>query len=143
MSASDLGQFIERYHEALDGIVHGDADPMKRLFSGRDDVTLANPLGPPARGRAQVVQAMERAASNLRDGEDLRFERLAEGATEDLAFIFEIERVRMRIAGSAELTPVALRVTSVFRREEDGWSVAHRQADPIMSPRPAETLIER
>ena len=143
MSASDLEQFIERYHEALGGIVRGDADPMKRLFSQRDEVTLANPLGPPARGRAQVEQAMERAASNFRDGEDLRFERLGEHESGDLAYIFEIERVRMRIAGSDELAPVALRVTSVFRREEDGWRVDHRHADPILSPRPAESIIER
>ena len=143
MSTSDLEQFIERYHEALGGIVRGDAEPMKRLFSERDGVTLANPLGPPARGRAQIEQAMERAASNFRDGEDLRFERLAEHATEDLAYIFEIERVRMRIGGSDQHAPVALRVTSVFRREEDGWRVDHRHADPILSPRPAVSIIER
>jgi ketosteroid isomerase-like protein len=143
MSTSDLDRFIDSYHAALDGIVQGDAEPMKRLFSKRDDVTLANPLGPPARGSAQVGQAMERAASNFRDGEDLRFERLAEHASEDLAFIFEVERVRMRIAGSDELSPVALRVTSVFRREEEGWRVEHRHADPILTPRSAETIIER
>ena len=143
MSASDLEQFIQRYQEALGGIIQGDADPMKRIYSEREEVTLANPLGPPARGRVQVEQAMERAASNFRDGEELRFERLAERATEDLAYIFEIERLRMRIAGSDELTPVALRVTSVFRREQDGWRLEHRHADPIMSPRPAESIIER
>src|SRR5688572_30171990 len=143
MSASDLDQFIQRYHEALGGIVRGDAEPMRRLFSKRDEVTLANPLGPPARGRVEVEQAMVRAASNFRDGQDLRFERLAAHETADLAYIFEIERVRMRIAGSDELTPVALRVTSVFRREADGWRVDHRHADPIMGPRSAETIIER
>ena len=143
MSASDLDRFIQRYHEALGGIVHGDPEPMKRRFSKLDEVTLANPLGPPARGWLEVEQAMVRAASNFRDGQDLRFERLGEHESGDLAYIFEIERVRMRIGGSEELTPVALRVTSVFRREDDGWRVDHRHADPIMSPRLAETIIER
>jgi hypothetical protein len=49
----------------------------------------------------------------------------------------------MRVAGSDELAPVALRTTTNFRREEDGWRTDHRHADPIMSSRPAESLVER
>ena len=30
--------------------VKGNPEPAKELFSRKDDVTLANPLGPPARG---------------------------------------------------------------------------------------------
>ena len=143
MSASDLEQFIERYHQALHAFVKGDAEPMKRLFSQRDQATLANPLGPPVRGRAEIETAMERAASHFRDGQDLRFERLSEHATADMAYIFEVERVRMRIGGSDELAPVALRTTTVFRREDAGWLIDHRHADPITSPRPPESIIER
>ena len=143
MSASDLVQFIGRYHQALGAIVQGDAEPMKQLYSQRDQATLANPLGPPARGRAQIENAMERAASNFRDGEDLRFERLSEYATADMAYIFEIERVRMKIGGSHQLAPVALRTTTVFRREDGGWRIDHRHADPITSPRQPESIIEQ
>ena len=57
---------IEQDHRALDAIVRGDQGPKKAVFSHRDDVTLANPLGPPARGWNQVEEALERAASQLR-----------------------------------------------------------------------------
>ncbi len=143
MSASDLTHFIEQYHQALGAFVKGDAGRVKALFSHRDEATLANPLGPPARGWAQIEEASERAVAQVRDGEGMRFERLSEYATEDLAYIFEIERVRLKVGGSADLAPVALRTTTVFRREEDGWRIDHRHADPIMSPRPAESIIER
>src|SRR5204863_2491954 len=99
------------------------------------DATLANPLGPPARGWNQVAEALERAASQLRDGEPATFERISGHATADLAYIVEIERSRMKVAGSDDMARVSLRVTTVFRREDDGWKAVHRHADPITIPR--------
>ena len=49
-AADDLDQVIEQYHLALDEIMKGSAEGYKRVYSRRDDVTLANPFGPPARG---------------------------------------------------------------------------------------------
>jgi hypothetical protein len=44
----DLDQVIERCQLALGAFVKGDPEPMKEMFSHREDVSLANPLGPPA-----------------------------------------------------------------------------------------------
>jgi len=123
MSSSDLTQVIEQYHQALNAFVKGDPEPAKKLFSRRDDVTLANPLGPPARGWTQVEQTMERAASQLREGEPTRFERISDYATADLAYILEIERVRMKVGGADAKAPVSLRVTTIFRREDAEWRI--------------------
>ena len=62
---------------------------------------------------------MERAASQLREGEPTRFERISDYATADLAYILEIERVRMKLGGADEMAPVSLRVTTIFRREDE------------------------
>ena len=101
------------------------------MFSQREDVTLANPLGPVARGRAAVEERLERAASNYRDGELTGFEQIAKYETPELAYLVEVERVRAKVGGREELAPVALRVTSIFRPEGDTWKVVHRHADPI------------
>ena len=69
MTGSDLDLIVEQYHRALDAFVRGDPAPNKQLFSRLDDVTLANPLGPPARGWSQVENTMERASSQLAEGE--------------------------------------------------------------------------
>jgi ketosteroid isomerase-like protein len=59
----------------------------------------------------------------------------------DLAYIVELERFETKVGGADEITPVALRVTSIFRRESGEWKLLHRHADPISSARPAESVI--
>ena len=143
MSASDLAQIIEQYHQAVAAVGKGDPEPVKELFSRRDDVTLANPLGPAVRGWDQVAQTIERAASQLRDGEAIAFERTSEYATADLAYMVEVERDRLKVGGGDEMVSTSLRVTTIFRREDDAWRVVHRHADPITSPRPVESVVDQ
>lgn len=143
MPTSALAQFIEQYHQAVEAFVKGDPEPQKRLWSWRDDITLANPLGPPVRGWRQVDVALDRAASLLQDGEILGSERVAEMETADLAYIVEIERDRVRVGAAEEFAPVSPRVTSIFRREETVWRIVHRHADPITAARPIESIVER
>jgi ketosteroid isomerase-like protein len=142
MPESDPGLLVEQYHQALDAFVTGDPAPQKKLFSRQEDVTLANPLGPPARGWAEVEKILERAASLLREGEPCRFERISGYTGTDLAYMVEIERTRAKVGGSADVSPIALRVTTIFRLEDGGWKVLHRHADPVTSPRPIESVIQ-
>ena len=138
-----LGEFddtVEQYHQATGEFVKGNPEPLKRMFSHREDVTLANPFGPVARGWKDVAATMDRAASLYRDGESTGFENLAKHVTPDLAYVVEVERFAARVAGSA-VTPFSLRTTSVLRREGDVWKVMHRHADPITTARPAESIL--
>ena len=143
MSTSDLTQVMEHYHLALDAFVKGNPEPAKMLFSRRDDVTLANPFGPPARGWNQVERTMDRAASQFREGEPVRFERISEYATADLGYTVEIERTRAKAGSADAIAPLSLRVTTIFRREDDEWRIVHRHADPITSARPIESVVEQ
>src|SRR5438105_1178736 len=97
MPESDLELMVEKYHRALDAFVKGDPEQQKKLFSKRDDVTLANPLGPPARGSSAVEATMDRASSQLREGEPIRFERISGNAGTELAYIVEIEWARAKL----------------------------------------------
>jgi hypothetical protein len=63
---ADFDEVREQYHRALEAFIPGDPKPVQGLWSKRDDVTLANPLGPPARGWDAVRETMERAASPRR-----------------------------------------------------------------------------
>jgi len=123
MLASDLTKFIEQDHLALDAFVKGDPEPLKNLYSRRDDVVIANPFGPPAKGWEKAAETMDRAATNFRDGEATGFQRISEYATADLGYVLEIERFRSKIGGGDKLVPFALRVTTIFpaggRRMED------------------------
>lgn len=142
-ASDDLDQVIEQNHLALSEFMKGNHEPLKKLYSQRDDVTLGNPFGPFARGIKQVVQTMQRAASYYRDGEATGFELVSKYVTPDLAYIVEVERLKSKVGGREDVTPVSLRVTNIFRREEGVWRLAHRHADPITTTRPAESVIQK
>jgi ketosteroid isomerase-like protein len=143
MVAQDLDGAIQLSHDAVARIFRGDPAPAKVLFSDRDDVTLGNPFGPYARGRAQVEETLDRAASNYRDGELTGAEVIATYVSAELACVVEVERGRAKVGGGRELLPLALRVTSLFRLESGTWKLVHRHADPITAPRPAASVISR
>jgi ketosteroid isomerase-like protein len=132
---------LEEYHQAALELINGNPAIYKTLYSHRDDVTLANPFGPPARGWRDVSATLDRAAANYQDGEVVDFENVSTVLTSELAYVIEIENLRARLVGVSDITPVALRVTTVFRREDGAWRVTHRHADPITAPRPPESVI--
>lgn len=134
---------LEEYHRAGLEITNGNAEGYKALYSRSDDVTLANPFGPPARGWSDVSATLDRAAANYQDGEVVGFENVSTVLSSGLAYIVEIESYRARVGGAAEMTPVAVRVTTVFRREDGAWKVVHRHADPITARRPPESVIAK
>ena len=132
---------VKAYREALDQFLKGDPEPAKACFSRRDDVTLANPLGPPRRGAAEVGNVITDAAANFRDG-SMRIEELSRYSTPDLGYVVQLEQTQARFPGSDDMTPFALRATVIFRREEDTWKVVHRHADPITTARPISSVVQ-
>ena len=143
MSTTDFDEVVEHYQRALGEFVKGNPEPVKMMISHREDVTLANPLGPVVRGWEQVAATGERAASQFRDGEKVGFDIVAKYVTPELAYIVELERVKAKVGGRQEITPFALRVTTIFRPEDGTWKVVHRHADPITTARPAESLLQQ
>lgn len=140
--ASEHDLPLEEYHRAGREITNGNPEAYKRLYSRRDDVTLANPFGPAVRGWSEVSATLDRAAAIYRDGEVVGFDNVSRGIGSDLAYTVEVESYRARVGGADEKVLVAVRVTTVFRREEGAWRVVHRHADPITAPRPPESVIQ-
>ncbi len=138
----EVDKLIGLYQRALGEFVKGNPEPVKEQFSRGEDVTLANPLGPPARGWEQVSQTIERASSNFTDGEMVAFEHVAKHVTPELACVVWIERAKVKLGGMEDFAPSTLRVTMVFRPEEGTWKVVHRHADPITTAQPAESVLE-
>lgn len=142
MTASDLDLMIERYHAALLEIVRGDAQPCADMYSVADDVTLANPFGGIARGHAEVTDRLAKAAAHYRDGEDFSFETFATHVTGDVAYLVEVERFRARVAGRENADEVAIRVTSILRREAGEWRIVHRHADTRVGLQAPESVVD-
>ena len=114
----DFNPFIERYHSAAAEFIKGNPAPYLELFSQEDDVTIANPFGPVARGWSDASSTMKRASSLYKEGSVAGFESLAKSPAGDLAYIVEVERFNAKIGGSQKASPVSLRATTVLRRED-------------------------
>ena len=110
---ADFDEVRAQYRRALETYISGDPVPVMRL-----------------------------GASQLRDGESFSLECISAYATTDLAYEVNVERSRVKVGGADEVAQTALRTTTIFRREDDGWRIVHRHADPITSPRPVESIVE-
>ena len=138
----DVDELIEQYFRAQREFLRGNPEPVKNLFSHRQDVTLANPYGPPARGWEKVSKTIEHAASLRSDGTFVEWQILAKYVTAELAYVVQIERAEAKIGAREDITPYAVRATMIFRPEDGEWKVVHRHADPITIPQPAESVIQ-
>ena len=141
-TVDDVDELIEQYQLALDEFMKGNPKPVQKLFSHRDDASLANPYNPPVRGWERIAEVTEHAASLRRDGEATGFEIVSKYVTPELAYIVQIERLKAKVGGREDITPYSLRSTMIFRPEDGEWKVVHRHADPITTAQPAESVLQ-
>jgi ketosteroid isomerase-like protein len=148
-AVDEFEKVLEQWPAAVDEFQKGNPRPTQELFSHREEVTLANPLGPAATGIGpvahgweQVARTQEHAASHFRDGEPVSIEIVERYVTPELAYVVHIERAQAKIGGREDFAPLALRVTMILRPEEGTWKIVHRHADPITTAQAAESLIQ-
>jgi ketosteroid isomerase-like protein len=141
-AADDVDELIERFHQAQGEFLKGNPEPVKELWARKEDVSLANPYGPPVRGWDEVAKTIEHASSLRRDGEFVSSEVVAKSVSAELAYVVGIERAKAKVGASEEISPYALRATNIFRLEDGEWKFVHRHADPITTAQPAESVIQ-
>ena len=142
VAVDNVDELIEQYYRAQREFLKGNPEPVKDLFSRREDVTLANPYGPPVRGWDEVAMTIEHAASLRSDGTFVGWQIVAKHVTPELAYVVQIERAKAKIGAREDITPYAVRSTMIFRPEDGEWKVVHRHADSITTPQPAESVIQ-
>ncbi len=131
VAVDNVDELIERYYRAQGEFLRGNPEPVKDLFSHTEDVTLANPYGPPVRGWEKVAEAVDHASSLRSDGTFVEWQIVAKYVSPELAYVVQIERAEAKVGAREDITPLAVRATMIFRPEEDGeWKIVHRHADP-------------
>jgi ketosteroid isomerase-like protein len=141
MPSDNFDDAFERQHDAIHEFMRGNTQPFKNLYSRSRDATLANPFGGVARGWNEIPMRLDRAASYYEEGEVVAIETIASHHSSDLGYAIEIERLRARVGGRAVFDDVALRTTTVYRREDSGWRLVHRHADPAAELRGPEKIL--
>jgi ketosteroid isomerase-like protein len=129
----DLTDLIDLWSAAAQAYLNGDLPTYARLARHGDDFTLTPPFGgDPRRGFDGSDDAAKQTSAMFRGGTvDLEvFQTYASG---DLAVLVAVERQHGTVA---PLPPQewSLRITLVFRRDEGGWGLVYRHADPLTRP---------
>jgi ketosteroid isomerase-like protein len=127
----DFDQTVEQMKAASQHFLKGDPAPYKACWSYTDDVTIMGALGAYEKVWEQVGARLDWVAARYRGGHGT-FEPISMGMSGDLAYLIYLQIGEVHLAGREEFSPLALRVTDIFRREEGIWKIIHRHADPIM-----------
>jgi hypothetical protein len=136
---------VEQYHQAQKEFVRGKPLPFKALCSHADDVTIIGGRGGIEKGwSAQVEKRYDWASARFAtDDDERRIENISTVVTPEMAYMVDIERTQVRLAGTQEVRPMALRVTSIFRLEDRQWKLVHRHADPLIEVQPAASIVRK
>jgi ketosteroid isomerase-like protein len=108
--------------------VRGDVEPRLHLWSRADPVSVFGAVGASRSGWDELEPLFRSVAARLTGGRDLTYELLAFDVSGDMAWSAGFVRFVGSIDGSAP-TPIGLRITQVYRREEGEWKVAHEHSD--------------
>lgn len=130
MPRSDpIPAILDGLTQADTALHNGDAGPRKRLWSSQEPVSLFGAVITKT-GRGPIDETFDWLASRFSSCESFDYEVLAAEASGDLAYIVGIEHT-VASAGGAPPAPYSLRVTTILRREAEGWKVVHRHGSPV------------
>jgi ketosteroid isomerase-like protein len=140
-SDSSFRAFLPQWEKAQTRFINGDPALWKQNASHRDDATIFGAFGGHEKGWKEVGARNDWASSQFKDsGATQKIEYLNTGASGDLAFTVTIERQEgVRMGDQEKAAPRSLRVTQIFRKEDGGWKLLHRHADPLVERLPPGT----
>lgn len=123
-----LDDVLPRMKAADVDLHNGDAAARRAMWSPNEPVTLFG-AAYTVNGWNEVDSVFEKLATQFSDCSSFDIEVVADGAGTDLGYVVAIERTTVSIGGRPPAT-YALRVTTVFRREDGKWKIVHRHGDP-------------
>jgi ketosteroid isomerase-like protein len=129
--AHDFEQFMKLRENAARAYVGGDAAPVDRILTRVSPSTFFGPSGGYEQGADHVCATHQHGSEQFQPGGDSHFEILQMGASDGIAYWVGLQHATARMRGKTEAIPFKLRVTEVFRREDDNWKLVHRHADAL------------
>lgn len=129
--ADTVAALIRSSADGNAALMRGDIGAYTHLVPLTDDFLLMSPFGgKPSPASDYTPERLEEIGRFFRNG-TFDQEVLRTYATGDMVVLTTIERANVEVGG-LPAQDWALRVTLVYRRDEDGaWRLAHRHADPL------------
>ena len=141
---SSFANFLRQFEEGIRGFINGDSSVWKQNLSRGEGATIMGAWGAYEKGWSEVEPRYDWAAACFTaSGAQPKIEYLAAGVSGDLAYTVSIERSEVRLTDQGNPTPMQLRATHVFQRENGIWKLLHRHADPIVGKTAPSAVLER
>lgn len=135
-----LNTFLPLQIKAEKDIHNGILEPRLELWTKNDPVTLFGAFGPCNVGTEAVTKTFEWVASVFSNCSEYNFELIAADISGDLAYTVGYEH-SIRSVNNGPQEASTLRVTHIYRRENNEWKIVHRHADFLPKDQsPSEAL---
>jgi ketosteroid isomerase-like protein len=143
-SDAGLQAFLPKFEEGISRFINGDPGLWKEQASRRPDATIMGAWGAYEKGWDEVGPRYDWAAARFtNNGAKVKIEYLSSGVSGDLAYTVAIESSEVRLAGQDKPSAMPLRVTHIFRKENGGWKLLHRHADPLMGKTAPNAVLQK
>lgn len=130
---TSFNTFLQTLEQANINFINGDPTLWKQLCSQSNDATILGGFGGYEKGWNEVGTRYNWASSQFKaSGAQKRFEYVSKVVSEKMAYTIAIERSEFLLARQEKTTSEALRVTQIYRKENGGWKLLHRHADPFL-----------
>lgn len=117
----------ERFYQALNRNLNGDAQPMRELWAHGPEATIQHPDGARRVGWTEVSDGWEAWARAVSAGRIEAVDLLVRLVTPDVAVVTTLERGEGTIG--PETVQVNSRATLVLRRDGREWKAVHHHVD--------------
>lgn len=133
-SARSFENFMKDRKAASNAFVNGNIDPLLKISTTTPPASMFGPAGTCVEEPDEVNRANEAGSKSFEPGGENRFEIMHALADGDLAYWAGLQRSVVKMRGNEQLVPMDLRITEIFRREDDEWKLIHRHADELQEP---------
>jgi len=127
----DFENFMHIRLKVSKDFVEGKFEPLEKISVKNSPATIFPPQGICIQGASEVNTFNKKGAENFLPGAKNEFEVMHQDADEHLAYWTGIQRSTVKMKGQDNDVIFNLRVTEIFRKENDEWKLMHRHADKL------------
>ena len=125
----DFTTFMQKREQAALAYCQGEASPINALATGSDPASFFGPDGHVLQGPDAIKAAYAKGAALFGPEGTSRMEILQCEAEADIGYWCGLQHAEVQMDGKP--VSMTLRITELFRREDDEWKLVHRHADML------------